>query len=77
MMILVIGMFLLVLVLVSLYLYVHGVFNTSYLRAYQCAFYILMVCFALTIGIGIQHFYEGYDRPATTPLSLSEVPPEP
>jgi hypothetical protein len=62
---------------VALYLYVSGVFNTSYLRVFQVAFSILLVIFALTIGIGIQHFYEGYDRPATTPLSLSEVPPEP
>jgi hypothetical protein len=75
MMILVTAMFLLVLVLLTLYLYVSGVFNRSYLRAFQFAFYILLVCFALTIGI--QHFYEGSDSPATTPLSLSEVPPEP
>ena len=77
MMILVTAMFLLVLVLLTLYLYVSGVFNRSYLRAFQFAFYILLVCFAVTIGIGIQHFYEGSDSPATTPLSLSEVPPEP
>jgi hypothetical protein len=75
--ILIVAMFLLALVLLALYLYVSGVFNTSYLRAFQFAFYILMVCFALTIGIGSQHFYEGSDCPATTPLSLSEVPPEP
>ena len=77
MMILVAAMFLLALVLVSLYLYVHGVFNTSYRRAFQFAFYILLVCFALTIGIGIQHSYPGYDRPATTPLSLTDVLLEP
>jgi hypothetical protein len=77
MLILIATMFLLVLVLLALYLYVSGVFNTSYLRAFQFAFCILMVCFALTIGIGIQHFYEGSDSPATTPLSLNAVPPKP
>ena len=77
MMILVTGMFLLALVLLALYLYVSGVFDTSSLRTFQFAFYILLVFFALTIGIGIQHSYEGYDRPATAPLSMSEVPPEP
>jgi hypothetical protein len=30
----------------------------------------------LTIGIGI-HAYQGYDLPATIPVSLSEVLPEP
>ena len=75
MMILVTAMFLLV--LVSLYLYVHGVFNTSYRRTFQFAFYILSASFALTIGIGIQHFYQGYDLALTTPPSLTEVLAEP
>ena len=73
-MILVTAMFLLALVLLALYLYVSGVFTNR--RAFQFAFYILLVFFALTIGIGIQHSYQGYAPPAT-PLSLSEVLPEP
>lgn len=75
MMILVTAMFLLVLVLIALYLYVSGVFTNR--RAFQFGFSILLVFFALTIGIGTQHFYEDYDCPATTPVSLSGVLPEP
>ncbi|HSF68420.1 MAG TPA: hypothetical protein VLA67_13445 [Nitrospiraceae bacterium] len=56
----------------TLYLHVSGVLNTPYPRAFQFAFYVLVIFFALTIGIGIV-----YDRPATTPLSLSEIFPEP
>jgi hypothetical protein len=74
MMILVTAMFLLALVLVALYLNVSGVFTNR--RAFQCGFSILLVCFALTIGIGI-HSYQGNDLPARTPVSLSEVLPEP
>jgi predicted RND superfamily exporter protein len=74
MMILVTAMFLLALVLLALYLYVSGVFTNR--RAFQFGFYILLVFFALTIGIGI-HSYQGYDLPATTSVSLSEVLPEP
>jgi hypothetical protein len=74
MMILVAAMFLLPLGLVALYLYVSGVFTNR--RAFQFGFYILLVFFALTIGIGI-HSCQGYDLPATTPVSLSEVLPEP
>ena len=69
MMILVAAMFLLPLGLVALYLYVSGVFTNR--RAFQFGFYILLVFFALTIGIGI-HSCQGYDLPATTPVSLSE-----
>jgi hypothetical protein len=76
-MILVAGMFLLTLIVLALYLYVSGVFNTSYRRAFQFVFYILLVLFALTIGIGIQHSYQGYDLPATTTPALTEVLPEP
>jgi hypothetical protein len=59
--------------LVSLILYLHvsGVLNTSYPRASQFAFYILLAFFALTIGVGIV-----YDRSETIPLSLSEDFPE-
>jgi phosphatidylglycerophosphate synthase len=74
MMILVAAMFLGLLGLVALYLNVSGVFTNR--RASQFGFYLLVVCFALTIGTGIQHIYEGYNRPATTPLSLNEVLPE-
>jgi len=74
MMILVTAMFLLALVLLALYLYVSGVFTNR--RAFQFGFSILLVFFALTIGIGI-HSYQGNDLPATTPVSLSEILPEP
>jgi len=73
-MILVTAMFLLTLVFLALYLYVSGVFTNR--RAVQFGFYILLVFFALTIGIGI-HSYQGYNIPATTPVSLNEVLPEP
>ena len=69
-------MFLLPLVLVTRYLYVSGVFTNRI--AFQSAFYILLTFFALIIGIGgIQLSYQGYDLPATSPVSLSEVLPEP
>ena len=64
MMILVAAMFLLVLIVVALYLYVSGVFHKSYLRSFRFAFYILLLLFALTVGVGlIQHFYEGCCAP--------------
>ena len=53
MMILVAAMFLLALVELSLYLYVSGVFHTSYLRSFRFAFSILLLFFALTVGIGL------------------------
>jgi uncharacterized membrane protein len=74
MMFLVAAMFLLTLVVLALYLYVSGVFTNR--RAFQFGFYILLVFFALTIGIGI-HSCQGYDLLGTTPVSLSEAPPEP
>jgi hypothetical protein len=74
MMILVAAMFLLTLVVLALYLYVSGVFTIR--RAFQIGFYILLVSFALIIGIGI-HSCQGYDLTATIPVSLSEVLPEP
>jgi NhaP-type Na+/H+ and K+/H+ antiporter len=73
MMILVTAMFLLALVLLALYLFVSGVFTNR--RAFQFGLSILLVFFALTIGIGI-HSYQGYTLPTTTPVSLSEVLPE-
>jgi hypothetical protein len=74
MMILVAAMFLGLLGLVALYLNVSGVFTNR--RAFQFGFYILLVLFALTIGIGI-HSCQGDDLPATTPVSRSEVLSEP
>ena len=74
MLILVTIMFLLPLGLLTLHLYLSGVFTNR--RAFQFGFSILLAFFALTIGIGI-HSYQGYDLPATTPVSLSEVLPEP
>ena len=73
--ILVTTMFLLPPVVVTLYLYVCGAFTNR--RAFQFTYFILLAFFALTIGIGIQLSYQGYDPPATTPVSLSEVLPEP
>ena len=56
-MILVASMFLLAPVGVALYLYVSGV------RPFRFVFYILLLFFALTVGIGlIQYSYEGYDQ---------------
>lgn len=68
-------MFLLPLVLVSLYLYVSGVFTNR--RTFQFTFYFLLVFFALTIGVGIQLSDHGYNLPATTSVSLNAVLPEP
>jgi hypothetical protein len=62
-------------VLVTVYLYVSGVFTNRI--AFQSAFYVLLALFALTIGIGTQLSYLGYSLPATAPMSLSEVLPEP
>ena len=68
-------MFLLPLVLVSLYLYVSGVFTNR--RTFQFTFYFLLVFFALTIGVGIQLSYHGYNLPTTASVSLNAVLPEP
>ena len=69
-------MFLQPLVLVTRYLYVSGVFINR--RAFQWTFYILWTVFVLIIGIGgIQLSDQGDDLPATTPVSLTEVLPEP
>ncbi|HSQ50274.1 MAG TPA: hypothetical protein VLL94_03295 [Nitrospiraceae bacterium] len=69
-------MFLLPLALVTCYLHESGVFTNR--SAFQVTFYILLSFFMLIIGIGgIQISYLGYDIPATAPLSLTEVLPEP
>jgi hypothetical protein len=69
-------LFVLPLGLVTLYLYVSGVFTNR--RAFQPVVCILLAIFALTITIGgIQHFSQDYDLPVTTPVTLSKVSPEP
>lgn len=68
-------MFWLPLVVVTLYLYLSGVFTNR--RAFQFTFSILLVFFALTIGIVIQYSNQSYDLPVTTPVALSEGLPEP
>jgi hypothetical protein len=75
MMFLVAAMLFLPPVLVTVYLYVSGVFTNRI--AFRSAFCVLLALFALTIGIGTQLSYLSYDLPATTPVSLSEVLPEP
>jgi hypothetical protein len=76
MLILVTIMFLLPLGLLTLHLCLSGVFTNR--RAFQFTFFILLVFFALTIGIGgSQLSYQDYDLPARTPVSLSAILPEP
>ena len=70
-------MFVLPLVLLALYLFLSSMFNTTHLRAFQFALYILLAFFTLTIGIGVQYSHEDYHRPITTPLSLTVVLHEP
>jgi hypothetical protein len=64
-------------VLLALYLSLSSVFDITHLRAFQFALYILLVFFAINIGVGIQYFHEDYHRPITTPLSLTVVLHEP
>ena len=69
-------MFLLPLALVTLYLYLSGVFTNR--RAFQCIFSILVAFFVLIIGVGgIQLSYQAYDLQARTPVALSEILSEP
>jgi hypothetical protein len=66
-------LFLQPLMLVTLYLYVSGVFINR--RAFQCTFcYIVWACFALSIGIAIR-LSPGYDLFASTADLLREVWP--
>jgi hypothetical protein len=55
MMILAAAVFLYVLMSLAVYFYVFGLINTSYLRIFQFALYILLFCFALTVGIGVEY----------------------
>ena len=67
-------LFLQPLMLVTLYLYVSGVFINR--RAFQVSFcYIAWACFALSIGITIR-LSPGYDLLASTAVLLSEILPE-
>jgi hypothetical protein len=59
-MVLIVAMFLLTLVGLTLYLYVAGAFHIIHLRPFRFAAYILMLLFAMTLGIGlIQHSSDG------------------
>ena len=71
MMVLAAVIFMHVLVSLSVYLYVFGVFNTSYLRIFQVAFYLLLIGFALTLGVGIEHVLR-YLRPTGHTLAAVE-----
>lgn len=56
------------LALTVLALYVFGIFSTPYLEAFRFAFYLLLVLFALTVGIGLMEGrHEGYDPTVRTP----------
>ena len=70
------AVFLLPLVLVARYLYVSGVFTNR--RAFQFTFSILLAFFALIIGIGgVQLSSKSYDLTERSPVSLTEVLPQP
>jgi ABC-type nickel/cobalt efflux system permease component RcnA len=71
MMILVTAIFLHVLVSLAVYLYIFGIFNRPYLRVFQVAFYLLLICYALTIGIGIEYVLR-YLRPTGNTLAALE-----
>lgn len=59
-MVLVVAMLLLTVVGFCLYLYVAGAFHTIYLRPFRFAAYVLLLLFAMTLGIGlIQHSSNG------------------
>ena len=62
------AVFLMVSVVLALYMFQSGVFNTSYMRAFRFAFYVLLLVFGLTVGIGLfQLSNEVYDKTAGTP----------
>ena len=70
-MILAATIFLYVLTSLAVYFYVFGLINTSYLRVFQFALYILLFCFALTVGIGVEYVLR-YLRPTATTLAVME-----
>jgi hypothetical protein len=54
--------------LIVLALYVFGVFSTPYLEALRFAFYLLLVLFVITVGIGLMdNPNKGYDPTVRTP----------
>jgi hypothetical protein len=65
------AIFLYVLLSLGMYFYVFGLVNTSYLKAFQFAFYILLFCFAVTIGIGVEYVLR-YLRPTGNILDAVE-----
>jgi len=71
--ILVITMFWVPLVLMTLYLYLAGVFTNR--KAFQFTFSLLLAFFALTIGIVVQYSYQSYYLPAASPVALIEGMP--
>ena len=68
MMILTTAIFLYLLVSMAVYLHVFDVFNTSNLRVFQVVLYLLLIGFALTIGISIENVLR-YLRPTGTTLA--------
>jgi len=70
-MILAAAIFLYVLMSLAVYFYVFGLINTSYLRIFQFALCILLFCFALTVGIGVEYLLR-YLRPTGTTLAAIE-----
>lgn len=71
MMILATAIFLHVLMSLAVYFYVFGIINTNYLRVFQFALYVLLFCFALTVGIGVEYVLR-YLRPTGTTLAAIE-----
>jgi hypothetical protein len=68
MMLFVAAVFLMISMVLALYLFQSGVFNTSYMRAFRFAFYVLLVVFGLTVRMGLfQLSNEVYDKTAGTP----------
>ena len=68
-------LFLQPLVLVTLYLYMSGVFTNR--RAFRFTFcYIVLACFALSFGITVRLSYPGYDLLTSTAELLREVLPK-
>ncbi|HSL02522.1 MAG TPA: hypothetical protein VK901_03160 [Nitrospiraceae bacterium] len=66
-------LFLQPLVLVTLYLYVSGVFTNR--RAFRFTIYSIVLAF-FALSLTIQPSYPGYDLLASTAVLLSEVLPE-
>jgi len=63
----------------AFYLSLSSAFNTTHLRAFQLALYFLLVFFCADHRNRHPIFYsqQDFQRPITTPLSLTVVLPEP